>query len=189
MKKKLYIVPGFGGHASDKYYQQVRKYAQENGYTVIPVPIQWRWTTIDRWIKDFEEVVDKKTVEQSVVLGFSLGALVAVLVSTKFSFKKMIICSLSPYFQEDLPKLPILAHEALGKRRMNAFRVHPFPLLTQRTPISFIIGDKDFHLAIERTQQAYKMWRCNKKNIKILQGVGHTIASPEYLKEIKKHLK
>jgi len=43
--------------------------------------------------------------KNSLIIGFSFGAMVAFIASQKIRPKKLILCSLSPYFNEDLKKL------------------------------------------------------------------------------------
>jgi len=188
MKKRLYIIPGFGDQASQKSYRWIKEYAQEQAYEVVLVPIQWKRTTVNQWMEDFVSVLDEGTSSESVVLGFSFGALILMFASARFSFKKIIVCSLSPYFQEDIPQLPREALLPLGKRRVEAFRKRPFPVASKKAAAVFIIGDKDFSLAITRTKKAYKLWKYQKK-ITVLPSVGHTLNDPMYMKEIKKNLK
>ena len=60
---KLYIVPGFGESVSDSGYMKITKIAEDYGYHVIPVSIQWSKRTATHWVKDFLDVVEKNGSE------------------------------------------------------------------------------------------------------------------------------
>ncbi len=184
--KKLYILPGFGESVNDIGYKNISSFAKKEGYIVIPVPLVWNHRTASHWLKQFEKLVEKNG-EDAVVLGFSFGAYIAVLASKDFEFKKLIVCSLSPYFSDDLSSLPKLAFNILKKHRMNDFKTHNFPT-NVTTPVIFFVGTKDIPLVLNRVKKAYKTWKGNKKIIYISK-VRHEIEAPAYLKAIYKELK
>ena len=105
--KIVYIIPGFGEKVTDRDYKKISFFAKKEGYLVVPVPIIWNNRTTSHWLTQFRELVNKKG-ENAVVVGFSFGAYLSILASKEFNFKKLVVCSLSPYFSEDLKSFPKL---------------------------------------------------------------------------------
>ena len=179
----LYIIPGFKESTNDIGYQKIIKYAREKGLEVIPFNPIWERKTIKDWLRSFNNMVEKKGKDNAIVLGFSFGAYITVLSSINHNFKKLILCSLSPYFKDDIIKLPPLAYKMIGKKRIKDFSENKFPI-NIKTPTVFLVGDKDTRLVIQRVKKSYKGWEGSKK-IKILKDVEHDINNDLYLKAIK----
>lgn len=179
----LYIIPGFGESTKDTPYQEIIKDAKKQGFETVTFDPIWKRKTIKNWLEDFNLLIKTKGEKDSIVIGFSFGAYIAVLSSIDHKFKKIILCSLSPYFEDDIKELPPLAHKILGKKRIEDFSKNKFPTKVN-TPAIFIVGDKDFPLLIEEVKKNYKRWAGPKK-VKILKDVKHNIGDDLYLKTIK----
>src|SRR3989344_7704712 len=103
--KAIFIVPGFRQRPNNKAYKQISKILKKEGYYPIVVVIPWKNSTISQSAEYFLREYQKVEAKKKYILGFSLGAMVAFLVSTKVKTAGLILCSLSPYFREDLPKI------------------------------------------------------------------------------------
>ena len=180
--KTLYIIPGFKESTNDIGYQKIIKYARKKGFEVIFFNPKWG-KTIKVWLKNFNELIEKKNRDNVMVLGFSFGAYIAVLSAINHNFKKLILCSLSPYFKDDITKLPPLAYKMLGKKRIKDFSENKFPININTSAV-FLVGDKDTQLVIQRVKKSYKKW-IGSKEIKILKNVRHDINNDLYLEAIK----
>lgn len=185
--KILYIIPGFGESIKDDGYKRISMFANKNGYKVIPIEVVWKNRTASRWLTQIREVVDLNGHDNATVLGFSFGAYLTILLSQEYKFKKIIVCSLSPYFSDDIKNLPMLAHKILGKRRIENFKQIHFPK-NNLTSVVFYIGLEDLDIVINRVKKAYKVWRGNKEIISI-DKVGHEIENESYLQKIFDKLK
>lgn len=182
----LYIIPGFRESTDEKPYQKIAKVAQNKGYRVIFHNPQWTRRTIKDWLDELDGVIKKHGANDSMILGFSMGAYIAVLSAQRNSFTKLILCSLSPYFKEDLAKLPLLAHQTLGKRRVDAYAKFTVPRNIQ-TPVVFVVGNQDLPILINRVKDLCKHWLGDKK-IVVLAGVTHDINNQKYLEAIYSNL-
>ncbi len=186
-KKILYIIPGFGESIKDDGYKRISMFANKNGYKVIPIEVIWKNRTASRWLTQIREVVDLNGHENATVLGFSFGAYLTILLSQEYKFKKIIVCSLSPYFSDDIKNLPMLAHKILGKRRIENFKQIHFPK-NNLTSAVFCIGLEDLDIVINRVKKAYKVWSGSKEII-FIEKVGHEIENESYLQKIYDKLK
>lgn len=185
-EKLLYVIPGFGEATTDEGYRAVIKHAKAQGYSVVPVQLKWKYRTVTDWLEQFREVVQKHG-ENAEVLGFSIGAYVALLAARELHFKKLHLCSLSPYFKDDLPALPELAYTILGKRRMKEYEKYDFPK-DINTETIFYVGDADIPLVVERVKKAYTSL-AGKKKLIIVPDVGHVLEAPTYLSSIYREIK
>lgn len=183
MKQKIYIIPGLGEGLKDKPYFELITYFKSKGLDTIFYGPKWSRNTIERWLSDFEEILKNDSLDNSIVLGFSLGALIAVLSTKRHKFSKLILCSLSPYFSDDIKHIPKLAEKYLGKRRMEAFKRQSFPKDTKNSVI-FLSGSEEKDLFPNSNKKYFDLWKGSKKFI-VVPEAGHDISNLNYIKEIK----
>mgnify|MGYP000845411952 FL=1 len=110
MKKIAYIIPGFKESSlRQSGYKKIAGYLKEKGIESIQVEIDWKYETPARF-KDFlaqflNQYKRPKKDTEVYLVGFSFGAVTAFLAEAKIKPKALILCSLSPYFKEDLMKM------------------------------------------------------------------------------------
>lgn len=182
----MIIIPGFGESAKNSTYSAVKKEIKSLGYNIVFHQPKWKKNTIKKWLSDFKEFIKKFEKMNPIVLGFSFGAYIAIISAENFKFLKIISCSLSPYFKDDIKNLPPIAYKMLGQKRIRDFANYYFPKNLE-TPIIFLVGDKDMEIVIKRSISAYKKYKGCKKIIKI-KGAEHDLNNKSYIDEIKKAL-
>ncbi len=119
--KALFIIPGFKEKVSHKQYRALEKLFVAKGFEVKMVPIVWNRRVMTDWIAQFLEFFGAHQGKKNVVLGFSFGAMIALLTARSMKPDQLILCSPSPYFAEDLPKIPDWWKRFIGKRRAADF--------------------------------------------------------------------
>jgi esterase/lipase len=87
MKKTIYIIPGLGESNRLIRYQKLAAELQGKGCVIKKIDPDWQKPLSEQIIK-----VEKN----AVVIGFSLGAVLAYLIAEKFPCKKVIFASMSP---------------------------------------------------------------------------------------------
>ncbi len=186
MKKILFIIPGYTHKVADRPYRKIKELFEEKGFIVIPVQIHWKDTTISenviQFLKEFKKIKTIKTY----VLGFSFGAIIAYLASTKVQFSLQILCSLSPYFQEDIPYIKKSWIKSIGKRRFDNFSQISNSTIAPKVKTRSILlyGTKEGEFINRRANETYQSLTCEKELI-FLDGVKHDIGDEHYLKQIK----
>lgn len=109
MKRIVYLIPGYGeSHLKEKGWNKVAKLFESKGITPVHININWNKNSPERfsdYTLDFMKEFKKPKNTQIYVLGFSFGANIALLTAQITKPKALILCSLSPYFEEDLPRL------------------------------------------------------------------------------------
>ncbi len=108
MNKKLYIIPGIGQTCNLTRYRRLEKVARAKGYEVFLVNPDWT-LPISKQIFD----VDKN----SVIFGFSMGAILACLVAKKHDCKMIILASISPLNELDFEEMKDFLTTKMSKKR------------------------------------------------------------------------
>lgn len=184
--KTIIIIPGFGESTKDSTYSAVKKEIKSLGYNIVFHQPKWKKNTIKKWLSDFKEFLKKFEKTNPIILGFSFGAYIAIISAKDFKFSKIILCSLSPYFKDDIKNLSAITYKILGRKRIDDFKKHDFPKNLE-TPTIFLVGDKDMKIVIKRSVSAYKKYKGYKKIIKI-KGAEHDLNNKNYIDEIKQAL-
>lgn len=84
--KKIYILPGYEETTRRRPYQKLRSFLQKEGYEVIFKNINWKQNLTEQ-IFEIEK--------DSIIFGFSLGAVLARMIAQKHSCKLGIFASMT----------------------------------------------------------------------------------------------
>ncbi|EKD66517.1 MAG: hypothetical protein ACD_49C00038G0051 [uncultured bacterium (gcode 4)] len=104
MIKIIYIIPGFWENTKNKRYFEIQKILNNQGFKIISVKISWKNRVMSDYVNDFLNQFNKHTSEDEIyLLWFSFWAMISFIASTKINIKAQFLCSLSPYFKEDIP--------------------------------------------------------------------------------------
>lgn len=103
--KTIFIIPGFKEEPSDKQYKWMVNFFNEKGFFVKIYPVKWNYNTISNNVKSFKEYYLKHKTDNNYLLGFSFGAMIAFVSAPELKPDKLYLCSLSPYFKEDIKKI------------------------------------------------------------------------------------
>ncbi len=191
--KTVLFVPGFQESLESRDYKSTIDAIKSRGYNVEFVPIQWKRTTVKNWQQELEKVYSKYDVNQTILAGFSFGAVTAFMAATKRNPSALWLFSFSPYFAEDQDSkyMKQVWIDEIGKRRIAAFSKLNFADLAQliKCPTKIFIGDKEienYPIMGERFDAAIK-YIANIKKV-IVVGAEHDVADPRYVKAIAKNV-
>lgn len=184
--KKLYIIPGFGESADSKRYKEkIINKLETLGLEVVTVKVDWDLDNIDTAIQQVDSQIPNNS--RDYILGFSFGSYVTAILSSKKKLKGYFFCSLSPYFKEDLLRIPQKWKDELGKKMVISLGQHSFPSKSKASAW-FIYGDKEGKEVSDRAQSAYAIWK-GKKELIIIKGVNHNLTSSKYSSAINELVK
>ena len=96
MKNKIYIIPGQGQSVRISQYKKLISALKEKGYEVVGINPSW-YKALSPQIFPIEK--------DSIIIGFSYGAILAYLVAKKYPCKKLILASLSPIHKDSFETL------------------------------------------------------------------------------------
>jgi esterase/lipase len=182
-KKTIFVIPGFRHTPKQKAYKTIAKMLRKQGFCPIVVPISWRDTTISENTVSFLKQYKKVRREEKYILGFSFGAMIALLAATKVKTHGLILCSLSPYFQED----KIIWNPTLGTKRYEDFSKLAATRLARSVKAGktlFLYGEKEATPLINRVYETYALIPSTKKYLLPLQKTDHDITALPYLSGI-----
>ncbi len=183
MKKKLYLIPWLFQDATSNTYKPVTKLLQKQWYIVIPVQIDWKYKTMKEYVEQCIDFYYKTGADWDVHLfGFSYWAMIAIIVSSFLNIEAQFLCSLSPYFAEDLPYIPRYWKKYIWNKRVHYFKSLSFKQLAKNnnTKTYIFYWEKEHPTVEKRADNAWILLK-NSKIIKIPDAV-HDIWSTEYIK-------
>ena len=107
MKKFFYIIPGWSESSKYKIYQSLAQSAEKKGYNAVFYDINWK-SSLSLQIFPVQK--------NSVIFGFSLGAIFARLIAQKHECKKLILASMTPLYSFKDKKIKAALVELLDKK-------------------------------------------------------------------------
>jgi hypothetical protein len=190
MKKVVYIIPGYGeSHLKQKGYNKIAEMFKGSGITPIHVDIDWhvtKFVDFELFSKQLIKKFNARAGEEVYVLGFSFGAIIAFLTASQTYPAKLILCSLSPYFRQDLKKLKPAWQRwwnKVGKSDLD------FDILAKKVKaeIYLIAGDQESEAVLRRARSARR--KLAKSHLFFAKGAKHNIGQKEYLVILEKLIK
>lgn len=177
----IFILAGYRQQPTQRAYKQIALILKKQGFRPVPIPLSWANTTISANTDYFLKRYKRIRVKKKYILGFSFGAMVAFLASTKVSVAGLILCSLSPYFTEDLPK------RELPRRYADYANLHFGSLsrLIKARQIILLYGSNEAKALIRRVNDAFVTIPTERKYVYQVRDTGHEIGNRQYLLRIK----
>ncbi|MCU0667485.1 MAG: alpha/beta hydrolase [Patescibacteria group bacterium] len=189
--KTVLFVPSYMEDINSRDYKTLIKNLGGNGYKIIFVSINWKYKTIDDWIKNLDDEYNKHETANTILAGFSYGAMTAFMAATKRNPAELWLFSLSPYFKEDIesPKMRPAWLRLIGKKRVKAFSELVFNDLSNKIKCRTLIfaGQKemDKYPGLNfRAKDAHK--KIKESELFIAEYAGHDVAHPNYISTIIK---
>mgnify|MGYP005844460829 CR=1 FL=1 len=184
MSKVVYIIPGFTEKVNLKGYQQAIKFFKSRDFKVIPIKISWKYKVMSDYVDEFFCQLSHKKSDDVYLFGFSFGAIIAFISSVKIKPKMLFLCSLSPYFKEDLKFIKKSWRKGVGKKRIEDLKNFSFEKLAKDISCKtfLIVGEKEPKEVRKRVDDAHK--KINKSELFIAINAQHEISQKEYIKKL-----
>ncbi len=124
MGREAYIIPGYGMAGRSRPIIKIADYFKKNRFESFRLNINWKYNTMSDYLKQFNDFYKEKHIagNEVILFGFSWGAMISLLSAREIKPKSQILCSLSPYFKEDLSDLPKISYKFMGKKRFDDFK-------------------------------------------------------------------
>lgn len=189
--KTVLFIPGFKEDMNSRDYKSTIKAIASSGYKVRFVPIHWNRTTIDDWLNELEAEYSKHDPKETILAGFSFGAMTAFVAAARQNPSELWLFSLSPYFHEDIHSSHMrkswLKH--IGHRRVSTFDKLIFQDLTKTISCKTLIFAGKVELdkwpdMKDRTISAEALIR--KSKLSVIDSVGHDVSDGRYIDAIKR---
>lgn len=186
--KTVLFVPGSGEDINSRNYDAVLGAIESEGYKTEFVSIKWKYTTIYNWEDELKKAYEKYDAADTVLAGFSWGAMTAYVTAANRVPSELWLFSLSPYFKEALHLAKPRWLQAAGKRRSTAFEQLSFDTAAEKITCKtkFFMGDHEIQ---KFESMKFMLLRAQEKLIDvthhIVPGVGHEVDNPAYIAAIK----
>ncbi len=191
MSKIAYIIPGYGGSClKDKASKKIAKMFEVRGIKPIFIEINWsekKQIEFKQYVNQFLKQYKKEKGDPRYVLGFSLGATIALLGSLKAKPDQLILCSLSPYFKEDFKRIPSDWLDFWRKRYTKSEYVFSKLAPRIKSKTQLFVGDKEGNECLARAKEAKQKIKGSK--LAIIKGAKHKLGQKEYLAEVGKFIR
>lgn len=186
MKKIAYIIPGYSeSHLVQKSYGKIAKFFLAKGITPVQVDINWdlkKPIDFEKHNQQFFKKFQKSNNSKIYVLGFSYGAMIALLTAAKTKPSELILCSLSPYFTEDYKIIKPQWLRWWKQNYKNDFSFKAIPVT--RAKVYLIVGAKE-HNSVQRRSRLARQQIGGPAVIKI-KDAKHNLNHKEYLLGLEK---
>lgn len=185
-KKVVFIIPGM--YESEDKFKTIEGYYSDVGITPIFINMDWRITHLKDFVNNSSEEVKKVASlypdREIYFFGFSLGAVVALNNAEKYNSKGTIICSLSPFFQDDWGRNPSFMKEIT---KILNIKLPVYKSIPEETAV-FLYGDQDNSMI--RSDQIVKERESIYPSSKFIEvkGAKHDITGEAYLEQIKQEI-
>lgn len=185
--KRIFIIPGFKHKSTQKDYLDVVDIFRKKGFEPKIVEVKWNNRTFSQWLNEFLMFYEEHKSDEITLLGFSYGAMIALVAATKIKPTNLILCSLSPYFSEDIPKLKKYWLQSIGKKRVNDFSKLNFKEIAQQIKCKthLLIGEKESKKYSGLELRVSEANRLIKSELIRIKNADHNIGQEEYLEAIK----
>lgn len=190
--KVIFIIPGFRQLPTSRAYKNLAKILKKEGYHPVLVSIPWKNSTISENSDYFISKYKKVKARKKYVLGFSYGAMIAFLASTKIKSNGLILCSLSPYFQEDISTAKNRVLSRLATQRYMDFSKLHCSLLAKRLKTKQVVmlyGTLEARALIKRVRTAFSEIDSENKQLLKVKKAEHNISDKKYTATIQKATK
>ncbi len=187
-EKAIFIIPGYNHLPTGSAYRKIATMLQNEGYQPILVKIPWTKTTISQNTDYFLKKYKKINAKKKYILGFSLGAMIAFVASTKVTAYGLILCSLSPFFNEDLLKINTKRISPIQLRRHQDFLTLHCSTLSKKIKakqILMIYGREEEKSLIKRVKETYRQLSSKNKYLIPVDQTEHNIGDKRYLYKIR----
>jgi len=110
LEKTVFIIPAAGQKTKLSTYQEIGSYFAKRGITPAFIDIDWRWRkSIEDCAQEAElkirEIIEQKPCAELYFFGFSMGAILAHILSGHYDAKAQVLASMPPFFSDDIPRL------------------------------------------------------------------------------------
>lgn len=185
MSKIVYIIPGFTEDINAKSYQEVIRSFEAQSFRVVPVEISWKYRVMSDYVEEFLDQVSHNKNDEVYLFGFSFGAMIAFISATEIDPRTLFLCSLSPFFKEDLENLPKYVKKDIGKKRLEDLGNYSFKKLAGKINCRTILvaGEKETRDLLERVENTHK--KIKDSELFIINKARHNISQKEYWNKLR----
>jgi predicted alpha/beta hydrolase family esterase len=186
--KTVLFVPGYQEDINTRDYRSTIAAIESTGYKVMFVPINWSRTTIEQWVAELDDIYRLYDPADTVLAGFSFGAMTAFVSAANRNPSELWLFSLSPYFAEDMDGMKQSWLTRIGHRRVTTFKKLNFQALAKTVDCKTIlfVGAAEITKYPTLGERAYTAAKLLTNSVVVaIDEVGHDVADIKYIKAIQ----
>lgn len=190
MTKTVLFLPGFTESIHSRDYKKLLKMIKSKGYNVKFIDVDWKHKTLTDWHADFMKIYEKYDPKNTILAGFSFGAVIALTVAETRNPIELWMFSLSPCFAEDFPLIWKNDYKVLGRKRIKDFQNYNFNEIAQaiKCPVLLLAGEKE----MERYTDMKKRFEIARKKLTychaiIVPHAQHDVTDNNYIAMIEEN--
>lgn len=183
-KRRVYLIPGFDDNPTAPMYRMVREYFRQKYVQCKLVKIDWKYNSIENYVIQFLSQYKRSEKAVTYLFGFSFGALLALLVTPLINPNKLYLCSLAPFFKEDI-KSNAEFIKWIGRRRWLSLKKISFNQLVKKisSKTVIIVGSNELASVKRRATAAKTLIKMSK--LFIAKGATHNLLDKTYDKTLR----
>lgn len=161
------------------------KMLKNEGFYPVFATVDWKKTiseNADAFLSQYTAIRRK----EKFILGYSYGAMIALLTSTKIRTSGLILCSLSPYFREDITRKRVKFSDLPEEMQDDFYRLSCKNLVkkVKTKHVVMLYGDKESKTLIRRVSETFTQFTLKKKLLLSVKKTEHDISDKRYLHTI-----
>lgn len=173
-------------------YPTLAQYVADAGAEVFFIDIRWdkHKSMADctfEATKKVQELINEFSPPETYFAGIGVGAMIAAHIGFMFRGNGMLLCSMKPFFQNELPSLP-WSWRYHAKRKIYPHRNKPtYPAPCIEVPTVFLQGEKEKHYLNEKVMESRLNTFCNATVVLVPKSRGK-LRSKAYLAALKSEI-
>jgi hypothetical protein len=184
--KLALIIPGMDESPYEKVYRQIGECFRKQGIRPVYVFIDWRELDLTKLniagYKEIDLMLEKYPADKVYLFGYSMGAAIALNCTRNIKWEKMILCSPSPVFKEEIDSHPLLIKQAIRFFLKGAIDNLKYPSGDSRKMV-FLYGAHD-SLVISKKIINKRRKKFKGSRVIVIKGASHDMKR-NYLQTIK----
>jgi pimeloyl-ACP methyl ester carboxylesterase len=166
-------------------YQEIKCYLEKIGWSVACCGIDWEETVLSDWMSQARKVIEAHE-KVGMIFGFSVGGLMAMLLSAEYVVDTVVCASPSPYLREELPFIPPMADSDYGGRLVQDLENYSVEILKKlhAKRIEVLLGGAEWQSTLDANYRRGELIG-EKLNIFTVPHAPHDVRYPPYLETIE----
>lgn len=182
--KLVYIIPWYGYNWEKNEYKYISELFKSVWIKTRIINIKRKYGTMTQYVNQFQKQIDNK-IDKFWIFWFSFGAIISLISSVDLNPEFQILCSLSPFFKEDLSFLKKSWIKNIWKRQTEDFKRISFDKIAKRINCKTIVlaWDKEWIEVLNRIQESKE--KIKNSEVYIIPKVKHNLWQKEYLDKLE----
>ncbi len=177
MSKKgtFFIIPGYRQKPTNKTYLEISRFLKKEGFNPMVLEVEWKKYSLLESVDKFIQIYKKSKSQRKYILGFSYGAVIAFTASSQIAPEGLVLCSLSPYFKNDLKTQDKNVGEFIQVDSKTTAKN------TRAKKVLMLYGKNEARDLVKKVSETFQDIKLQNKFLIPVANVEHNLGHKEYL--------